>query len=336
VIPFVTFRHVIASIDFKDFKILRQARIELSPFNLIIGPNGSGKTSVIESIRRLRNLASLPIVPGAVPTPPRSSRLEFHFNPPHAGLAVVLSCTPDLACDGLSLSGSSGAQHSWHSLADKLESVRFHSLDPLAMARPCRADAPTALAEDGANIAAALHELKGKAPADFAAIASEFTRILPEFSKVETVGTSGAVEIEFELRDEGHAIGAADLSQGTLALLGILFITWSAPRPSLLCIEEIDRGLHPRVLREARDALYRLSHPTDGSPACQVLATTHSPYLLDLFRDQPEEVIIAEKTGARAGFRRLSEFPDLKELLSEASLGDLWFSGVLGGVPDEE
>jgi energy-coupling factor transporter ATP-binding protein EcfA2 len=194
VIPFVTFRHVIASIDFKDFKILRQARIELSPFNLIIGPNGSGKTSVIESIRRLRNLASLPIVPGAVPTPPRSSRLEFHFNPPHAGLAVVLSCTPDLACDGLSLSGSSGAQHSWHSLADKLESVRFHSLDPLAMARPCRADAPTALAEDGANIAAALHELKGKAPADFAAIASEFTRILPEFSKVKRSGPAGPLK----------------------------------------------------------------------------------------------------------------------------------------------
>jgi predicted ATPase len=108
------------------------------------------------------------------------------------------------------------------------------------------------------------------------------------------------------------------------------------PRPAVLCIEEIDRGLHPRVLREARDALYRLSHPVDGSPVCQVLATTHSPYLLDLVRDQPEEVIIAEKSGARASFRRLSEIPDLKDLLSEASLGDLWFTGVLGGVPDEE
>jgi predicted ATPase len=327
---------VIASIDFKDFKILRQARIELSPFNLIIGPNGSGKTSVIEAIRRLRNLASLPIVPSPVPAPPRSSRLEFHFNQPHAGLGVVLSCTPDLACDGLRISGSNAAQHSWHALADKLANVRFHALDPLAMARPCSADAPAQLAEDGANIAASLHELNGRAPAEFSAVASEFTRILPEFSKIETVATSGNIEVEFELRDEGHAIGAADLSQGTLALLGILFLASSAPRPSLLCIEEIDRGLHPRVLREARDALYRLSHPTDGSPSCQVLATTHSPYLLDLFRDQPEEVIIAEKTGARGGFRKLSEFPDLKELLSESSLGDLWFSGVLGGVPDEE
>ena len=67
-----------------------------------------------------------------------------------------------------------------------------------------------------------------------------------------------------------------------------------------------------------------------------MLATTHSPYLLDLFRDQPEEVIIAEKSGSRASFRKLSEVEGLKELLSEASLGDLWFTGVLGGVPDEE
>ncbi|HUG10367.1 MAG TPA: AAA family ATPase [Opitutaceae bacterium] len=327
---------MIASIDFKDFKILREARIEFSPFNLIIGPNGSGKTSVIEAIRRLRNLASLPIVTSSVPAPPRASRLEFHFDPPQSGLSVVLSCTPDLACDGLQLVGTDAAQQNWRALADKLSMIRFHALDPVAMARPCSADAPCELAEDGANIAAALHSLNGKAPSDFSAIVAEFTRILPEFSKIETVATRGNVEIEFELRDEGHAIGAGDLSQGTLALLGILFLASAAPRPSLLCIEEIDRGLHPRVLREARDALYRLSHPTDDAPSCQVLATTHSPYLLDLFRDQPEEVIIAEKTGARAGFRKLSEFPDLKELLSEASLGDLWFSGVLGGVPDEE
>ena len=51
---------MIASIAFRKFKALRQTRVELSPFNLFIGPNGSGKTSLIEALLRLRTLVALP------------------------------------------------------------------------------------------------------------------------------------------------------------------------------------------------------------------------------------------------------------------------------------
>jgi hypothetical protein len=36
-----------------------------------------------------------------------------------------------------------------------------------------------------------------------------------------------------------------------------------------------------------------------------------------------------------ARFERLVDRPDVTELLSEGSLGDMWFSGILGGVPEE-
>lgn len=327
---------MIASIEFKDFKILRQAQIDLAPFNLVIGPNGSGKTSVIESIRRLRSLAALPMASAGSLDSQRPARLRFSFNPPHDALAVMLACTPDLVCDGLRLEGTGAAIADWPSLAAKIQGIRCHTLDPAAMARPCPADAPGILAENGANLPAAMEALRKSDNAAFEGVVSEFTRILPEFSCIETIDTGKLLTLEIGIRGENLRIKAADLSQGALALLGILVIASSIPRPSILCIEEIDRGFHPRVLREARDALYRLSHPSDGMPVCQVLATTHSPYLLDLFRDQLEEVIIAEKTGARASFQRLADRPDIRELLSEASLGDLWFSGVLGGVPEEE
>jgi hypothetical protein len=67
----------------------------------------------------------------------------------------------------------------------------------------------------------------------------------------------------------------------------------------------------------------------------QVIATTHSPYLLDLYRDHPEEIILASKHGNAATFQRLSERTDILELMKDASLGDLWYSGILGGVPGE-
>ena len=64
-----------------------------------------------------------------------------------------------------------------------------------------------------------------------------------------------------------------------------------------------------------------------------MIATTHSPYMVDLFRDHPEEIVIANKTGSEATFERLSDRPYLDEILGECSLGDAWYSGVLGGVP---
>jgi hypothetical protein len=32
---------------------------------------------------------------------------------------------------------------------------------------------------------------------------------------------------------------------------------------------------------------------------------------------------------------RLADRPDLPELLREGSLGEMWYSGILGGVPEE-
>ncbi|PYT10092.1 MAG: ATPase, partial [Acidobacteria bacterium] len=95
---------------------------------------------------------------------------------------------------------------------------------------------------------------------------------------------------------EGHfQIPATELSQGTLLALAILTLTYIPNPPSIVCLEEPDRGIHPRLLRDVRDALYRLSYPEnygERRDPVQVIATTHSPYLLDLFKDHPEEVVI--------------------------------------------
>jgi hypothetical protein len=63
------------------------------------------------------------------------------------------------------------------------------------------------------------------------------------------------------------------------------------------------------------------------------VVTTHSPYLLDLFADNPEDVVLAAKKGESAHFQKLSDLPELTEMLAAGRLGDLWYSGILGGVP---
>ncbi len=65
------------------------------------------------------------------------------------------------------------------------------------------------------------------------------------------------------------------------------------------------------------------------------MATTHSPYLLDLFREHPEEIVVASLHGHGATFERLGDRPEVREILRDGSLGDLWFSGIFGGVPED-
>ena len=118
----------------------------------------------------------------------------------------------------------------------------------------------------------------------------------------------------------------------------LLTLAYLPEPPTLVCLEEPDRGLHPRLLRDVVDALYRLSHPEGAQESrspVQVLATTHSPYFLDLFKDHPEEVVLAQKTAEGATFEKLTDRADLDEVLKSAHLGDVWYSGILGGVPLE-
>jgi predicted ATPase len=136
----------------------------------------------------------------------------------------------------------------------------------------------------------------------------------------------------------GYRIAARELSDGTLLALTLLTIAYSPTPPFLACFEEPDRGIHPRLLRHVQDALYRLAYPEGFGEArspVQVIVTTHSPYFLDLFQDHPEEVVICSKQGLEANFQRLSELPNVAEIMEGANLGDVWYTGILGGVPAE-
>lgn len=329
---------VIASIAFRNFKALRNTRLELAPFNLVIGPNGSGKTSLIDALLRLRTLA-----PGALSTDdigavaPGDSELRFTFAPPDDGIQVSLGCSGDWVCNTARVQGATPER--WSGVAREIARIRAYLFNHYAMSAPVAHRPGEELASDGGNVAAVLADLRDLWPESFAALEVGFCRILPEYRALHVRELPGnRVELAAVLRHAHHEVSSGDLSQGTLYVAALLALAYSPHPPSVVCIEEIDRGIHPRKLREIRDVLYRMSHPTSVGltrPPVQVITTTHSPYLVDLFKDQPEEVVLADKADSEATFVRLADRPDIQEMLAEAPLGDLWLSGVLGGVPEE-
>jgi predicted ATPase len=192
------------------------------------------------------------------------------------------------------------------------------------------------LQSTGFGLAAVLDRLKDDYPEKWDLLVKELCEWLPEYDHIEFHRPQdGFKEIVLRTKIGRHRILASELSQGTLIALALLTLAYAPDPPSLIGLEEIDRGIHPRLLRHLQDALYRLSYPErskDKRQPIQVIATSHSPYLLDLFREHPEEVVLADKRGLEVTMKRMSEIDHYEDIMGESPLSEIWYSGVLGGA----
>ncbi len=319
------------SIKFQNFKALRDTTLPLSRFTLIVGPNGSGKSTALNAFLALNDPRHLQQTLSAGVPQSATVNLMASWKSMQTDCRVIVEWTPRRGWNGPNFQGNNSEV--FHAIGN----TRFYSLDATAIAAPIHLQPQMELEHTGANLPGVLDRLRDQYPERFDALNEQLGRWIPEFDKIlfETP-QSGSRSIALRTRDGGHLIQAGNLSQGTLIALALLTIAYLPKPPSIVCLEEPDHGLHPRLLRDVRDALYRLAYP-DGSQEkrepVQVIATTHNPYFLDLFRERPEEIVIAEKVGLEAKFSRLSDRKDLEEILGDAPLSEVWYSGVLGGVP---
>ena len=130
-------------------------------------------------------------------------------------------------------------------------------------------------------------------------------------------------------------IAAPDLSDGTLFTLGLLCIGAAQPRPELICIEEPEAGLHPRRLRWLFERFVELAYPKEGPGATQIVLSTHSPYLVDMFSDMTDAVQIAEQIDGRTKISSLEEIQTEKLHRSSHSgepIGRNWARGLYEGL----
>ena len=100
------------------------------------------------------------------------------------------------------------------------------------------------------------------------------------------------------------------MSDGVLLVLAYLTIL----------VEEPENGMHPKRLQEVLGILRELVKEQSKT---QVILTTHSPYVLDLF--EPEEVSLCQmgEDGA-VSVHRLSESQKVKEQAKIFTLGEIW------------
>lgn len=334
---------MITQIKFQNFKALKDAELKLGPFNVIVGPNGSGKSSVLQGINALGVQNSIDLgLAATVGSKPdrvwiiadciiggRAEVLRFGSIGNYPG-GIAFRTTGEPV--PIPLVGS-------HSDAEAfVNGIKVYCFEANSLGHPVSSQQISELQRDGKNLVGALTSLRDKDDDAYNRLLEEFRRWIPEYDNIGFTNEPNGQRL-LTLRQKGsrRIISASQASEGTLLTLALLTIVHQPDAPVLVGLEEPDRGLHPRLLRELRDALYRLSFPSDFGikrAPVQVIVTTHSPFFLDLFKDHPEQVIIAEKLpDGTATFKNLSDDPQMRELIGDAPLGEVWYSGVLGGVP---
>lgn len=370
---------MIESVHFKNFKALRDVELNLERFTVLVGPNASGKTSVLEGLYRLSMLGAEDWTKVFVG---RFGESVIRTRGADGPIQLTMSCrwqehygslkfsTPPFEMPGDPAKGRYHVLGEWgkkefpfflaapqrppsvhlyrnyltdsSTLAQVICSALLLRFDPDRLAEASYTESETSHVEcDGYGLPSVLADMALAAPDDFQAVQAGIKAVVPglrrvrmprtniRYTKLEPAGAAGHFR-EVPHSAEGHAmiadflgaegIPAHSLSEGTLIVIGLLSVLTSASRPRLLLLDNIERGLHPKAMGEFIAQIRRI---LNQYPDLQIVATTHSPYLLDHF--DPKEIrlcLVDPQSGASCA--AMTEHPEFDKWKDAMAPGEFW------------
>jgi predicted ATPase len=235
-------------------------------------------------------------------------------------------------------------------VARALSRQRTYRFDPWVAGTPCDDVETRDLGHDGRNLPAVLFSLRASSKGAFEAIEESLSGHVQEFKRLTlpVIGNRsralGMIEKYFD-----SPFTARELSDGVLLTIAMTTLAHLETAPSLIAIEEPEHGIHPTRLFHIVDLFREVSERglepgSNDEPAAaegdeeknaprQVIFTSHSPYLLEKFRENPEEVFVARREeGGRTVIAPLNSDPSAEKKLreSKANLLEGAFSDILG------
>ncbi|GBC94055.1 hypothetical protein HRbin15_02562 [bacterium HR15] len=203
----------------------------------------------------------------------------------------------------------------------------FHDTSSTArMKQRCYIYDNTALHADAGNLAAMLLRMREEHPERYEHLL-EFIRLAaPFFGDFVLDPMHARVLLRWRERGFDKVFPPDALSDGTLRFICLATLLMQPPEwmPATILIDEPELGLHPFAIGLIGEAM------RSASQVAQVVVSTQSPLLLDLFK--PEEVIVVERIDGSSEFRRL-ESNTLQDWLHEYSMGEIWEKNLIGGRP---
>lgn len=349
---------MIKEITIKNFKSLEDVRITLGKINVLVGPNGSGKTAILESLLLVRNLITkiLGMSPFGlwwgyenVVFKKDLSRnvvieldsdefyylLEVHgerfvkeilrmkdLDVERSGNKVIIN---DKEYNGLNEEYSVLNIVNLAKLpTEELDKVSTFLSNVIVLhIDPYEAISPVHASE------ITTIDINGRGMVKVLHnlyLEGKIPGYIEEFLREEGYSISFKISDEGNIilyvNDHGVPVPPPSVPSGLIKMITIM--TALALGPKILAIDEIENSLHLKYIERLLDIFEYFSNDT------QIVISTHSPAVIDLVR--PSDLILVSKEGLSTKVRRVSKKDEeVKEFLVKngITLSDAYFYGAI-------
>ena len=221
-------------------------------------------------------------------------------------------------------------EHRNHPLTKLLRNLNVYRIGPTRAKEPDKSDLdPMQLERKGNNLASILRRLEGD-HAIREEILDWMEMIVPGIEKIQTEQQrlDGRTALGFKEEGIEKPFPAHLVSDGTMYALCLLVAVLDAPSGcGMTLIEEPERGLHPKAIRELIDLMRQ-----QASPENPIWLTTHSESVVRALK--LSELVLVDKIDGRTTMKPADGGNISQEDLAPLGLDEVWLSNLLaGGIP---
>lgn len=211
-------------------------------------------------------------------------------------------------------------------LADFLTGISVYSIFPDTLRVAQRFDSTRPMKRHGENWVSILREIIREDDVRNDLIEG-LRKLTGDIEDVRVTSAAGHLIAEFKQQVKARKgkrwFDAAQQSDGTLRVAGLLTALLQTPHLPVIGIEAPELTVHPGVLPMLYDYLQQ------ADEVSQIILTTHSPIILDVVNLEKDTILVVNRTDGKTDVKKVSDVqlePVRKSLLR---LGDLFVSGDL-------
>lgn len=321
---------MIERIELTDFKAHAHTVVDLGRLTVLVGPNSGGKTSVLEALQF--------VVVGQKGPAAKEPLIESHLairrgckaasitiwvlGEPHTGVVTTdREAPPQPRGFAISLPTNPLIRNGPNSPHD-LGRTLLTRLDVSGMRRSSGFSdngGRNVLNPSGSNLAAQLALMKLTHDEAFQRLKDDLTTLVRTVRNLHATPIGNQFEVTIDFAGAAK-VPAQAISEGTLIALALLTFLHEPDPPTLLLIDDIDRGLHPAAQKQLIAILRRL---LERRPELQIVATTHSPYIIEAVEPSDVRVCALRKDGTVA-VKALLDHPEAERALRMLNAAEFW------------